>query len=64
MKILDFMDSYEEELKPGQEDEILDYFLGKILDASAESHAKAIRSLIPIPFGQAPEKYERHVSLS
>jgi hypothetical protein len=46
-KILDFMDKYRDEMKPGQDDEILDFILGKILDASAGSRAKAIRSLIP-----------------
>lgn len=46
-KILDFMDKYRKEMKPGQDDEILDFILGKILDASAGTRAKAIRSLIP-----------------
>lgn len=46
-KILDFMDKYRDQMKPGQADEVLDFIMGKILDASAGNRAKAIRSLIP-----------------
>ena len=46
-KVLDFMNKYRNQIKPGEDDAILDFILGKILDAAAGNRAKAVRSLIP-----------------